>query len=201
MEDLSITDINDKLKIPKNHVLEIVDNTNLFATHLARSESERKKLKDEIIAHVEQIHRNYEPNSHIPRHSTPFTEEKISVKGSFTPFLGENTISEKDIPMIEEWPRFSGEGENNNIEFIRTIDMFQEGFYIPDEIVVCKLRSLFTRNSKRWYPKMRQEHGKHVWSWWKSEITSKWANNSWGFKIENAFENSIFNTDKNKPVR
>ncbi|MBW0580329.1 hypothetical protein O181_120044 [Austropuccinia psidii MF-1] len=99
MEDLSILNINDQLRILKDHVLEITKNTNQFATHLEKSDSERQKLKNEIIANVEQIHKNYEP--HMPRHSTPLTEEKLSVKGRFTPFLGENVISAKDIPKLE----------------------------------------------------------------------------------------------------
>ncbi|MBW0535635.1 hypothetical protein O181_075350 [Austropuccinia psidii MF-1] len=122
MEDLSILNINDQLRISKDHVLEIINNTNQFDTHLAKSDSERQKLKNEIIENVEQIHNNYEP--HVPRHSTPFTEEKLFVKGSLNPFLGENPICEKDIPKLEEWPTFSGEGDYNNIEFIRAIDMF-----------------------------------------------------------------------------
>ncbi|MBW0537959.1 hypothetical protein O181_077674, partial [Austropuccinia psidii MF-1] len=109
MEDLYILNINDQLKVLKDHVLEIAKNTKQFATHLAKSESERKKSKNEIIANVEQIHKNYEP--HMPRNSKPLTEEKPSVKGSLTPFLGENVISAKDIPKLEEWPTFSGEGE------------------------------------------------------------------------------------------
>ncbi|MBW0578921.1 hypothetical protein O181_118636 [Austropuccinia psidii MF-1] len=113
MEDLSILNIKDQLKILKDHVLEIAENTNQFATHLPKFDSERRKLKDKIIANVEQIHKNHEP--HMPRHSTPLTEEKHSVKGSFTPLLGENFISEKDIPKLEEWPTLSGEGEYNHI--------------------------------------------------------------------------------------
>ncbi|MBW0507778.1 hypothetical protein O181_047493 [Austropuccinia psidii MF-1] len=136
MEDCSIFKTNDQLKILQDHVLKIVENTNQFATHLAKSDSERQKLNNEIIANVEQIHKNYEP--HMPRHSTPLTEEKLSVKGSFTPLLGENVVSIKDIPKLEEWPTFSGEGEYNHIEFIRTIDMLQEDFHIPDEIIVGK---------------------------------------------------------------
>ncbi|MBW0590184.1 hypothetical protein O181_129899 [Austropuccinia psidii MF-1] len=108
MEDLSILNITDQLRILKDHVSERTKNTNQLATHLAKSHSERQKLKNEIIANVELIHKNYEP--HMPRHSTPLTEEKRSVKGSLTPFLGENVISEKDIPKLEEWPTFSGEG-------------------------------------------------------------------------------------------
>ncbi|MBW0550005.1 hypothetical protein O181_089720 [Austropuccinia psidii MF-1] len=100
MEDHSIFNINDQLKILKDHILEISETTNQFATHLEKRDSERQKLKDEMIANVEQ--------THIPRHSKPLTEEKPSVKGSFTPLLGENFISSKDIPKSEEWPTFSG---------------------------------------------------------------------------------------------
>ncbi|MBW0520687.1 hypothetical protein O181_060402 [Austropuccinia psidii MF-1] len=171
MEHLSILNINDQLRILKDHVLEVTKNTNQFATHLAKSDSERQKLKNEIVANVEQIHKNYEP--HMPRHSTPLTEEKCSVKESLTPFLGENFISAKDIPKLEEWPTFSGEVEYSHIEFSRTIDMLQEDFHIPDEIIVEKLYSLFTRTAKKWYYKMRQNHGKHDWSWWKSEMITK----------------------------
>ncbi|MBW0495058.1 hypothetical protein O181_034773 [Austropuccinia psidii MF-1] len=136
----------------------------------------------------------------MPRHSTPFTEEKLSVKGIFTPFLGENAISAEDIPKLEEWPTFSGEGKYNNIELIRTIDMLQEDFYIADEIVLGKLHSLLTRTAKKWYYNMRQEHGRHYLSWWKSEIVTKWGNNSWRFKMENAFESAILNSEKDKPL-
>ncbi|MBW0495609.1 hypothetical protein O181_035324 [Austropuccinia psidii MF-1] len=132
MEDISTKTINDQLKIRKYYVLTVVNNTNQFAIHLERSDSERQKLKYEILAHVEKIHKSYEPNPHMPRHSTPLTEEKLSVKGSPNPFLGENSISTKDIPKLEEWPTFSSEGEYNHIEFIRTIYMSQEDFNIPE---------------------------------------------------------------------
>ncbi|MBW0569637.1 hypothetical protein O181_109352 [Austropuccinia psidii MF-1] len=77
MEDISILNIHDQLKILQDHVLEIAKNTNQFATHLAKSDSERQKLTNETIANIEQIHKNYEP--HMPRYSTPLTEEKLSV--------------------------------------------------------------------------------------------------------------------------
>ncbi|MBW0591207.1 hypothetical protein O181_130922 [Austropuccinia psidii MF-1] len=97
----------------------------------------------------------------MQRHSTPSTGKKLSVKASLTPFLGENPICAKDIPKMEEWPKLSGEGEYNHIEFIRTIDMFQEDFNIPHEIIVGKLQSFFTRTANKWYYKMRLEHSKH----------------------------------------
>ncbi|MBW0518957.1 hypothetical protein O181_058672 [Austropuccinia psidii MF-1] len=111
MEDFSTRNINDQLRVLKDYVLAVAENTSQLETHLARSDSERKKSKKEILAQVEQIHKNYESNPHMPRHSTPLTEEKIFVKESLTPFLGENVISAKDIPELEEWPTFCGEGE------------------------------------------------------------------------------------------
>ncbi|MBW0492224.1 hypothetical protein O181_031939 [Austropuccinia psidii MF-1] len=47
---------------------------------------------------------------------------------------------------------------------------------------------------------MRLDHDKHYWHWWKSEIITKWANNSWIFKMENAFESAIFSSEKDTPL-
>ncbi|MBW0551966.1 hypothetical protein O181_091681 [Austropuccinia psidii MF-1] len=78
--------------------------------------------------------------------------------------------------------------------------MLQEYFHIPDEIIVGKPHSLFTRTAKKWYYEMRQDHGNHDWPWCKYEITTKWANNSWRFKMENYFESSIFNSEEYKQL-
>ncbi|MBW0576748.1 hypothetical protein O181_116463 [Austropuccinia psidii MF-1] len=148
MKDFSTRNINDQLGVLKDYVLAVAENTSQFATHLAMSDSERKKLKEEIIAQVEQIHNNYESNPHIPKHSTPLTEEKLSVREGLAPFLGENVISAEDILKLEEWPTFSGEGEYNHIEFIRTIDMLQKDFHIPDEIIVENYTILLPEQQK-----------------------------------------------------
>ncbi|MBW0547141.1 hypothetical protein O181_086856 [Austropuccinia psidii MF-1] len=47
---------------------------------------------------------------------------------------------------------------------------------------------------------MRQDHGKHDWPLWKAEIITKWADNSWRFRIENAFESAILNSEMHKPL-
>ncbi|MBW0561206.1 hypothetical protein O181_100921 [Austropuccinia psidii MF-1] len=80
------------------------------------------------------------------------------------------------------------------------MDMFPEDFHIPDQILVVMLHSLLTRAAKKWYYKMRQDHGKHDFPWSKSEIITKWAHNSWRFKMENASESAIFNSEKDKPL-
>ncbi|MBW0521856.1 hypothetical protein O181_061571 [Austropuccinia psidii MF-1] len=78
--------------------------------------------------------------------------------------------------------------------------MLQEGFQIPDEITVGKLNSLFTRTAKKWYHKMRLDHGKQHWPWWKCEIITKWGNNSWRLEMENAFESAMFNSGKDRTL-
>ncbi|MBW0526589.1 hypothetical protein O181_066304 [Austropuccinia psidii MF-1] len=78
--------------------------------------------------------------------------------------------------------------------------MLQEDYAIPDELITARLHSLFEKSAKRWYYGIRQTNGKNSCSWWKQEIITKWANDSWRYKIENAFENSFFDPDKDKPL-
>ncbi|MBW0509679.1 hypothetical protein O181_049394 [Austropuccinia psidii MF-1] len=86
------------------------------------------------------------------------------------------------------------------MELMKTIDMFKEEFNIPDEYISARLHSLFTKSEKKWYYKMRQDHGKHSWPRWKEQIISKWANDSWRFKMENLFEETIFNIERDRPI-
>ncbi|MBW0551331.1 hypothetical protein O181_091046 [Austropuccinia psidii MF-1] len=78
--------------------------------------------------------------------------------------------------------------------------MFKEEFNIPDEYISVRLHSLFTKSAKKWYYKMRQDHVKHSWPWWKEQIISKWANYSWRFKMENSFEEAISNIERDWPM-
>ncbi|MBW0518086.1 hypothetical protein O181_057801 [Austropuccinia psidii MF-1] len=104
----------------------------------------------------------------------------------------------KDIPRLEEWPTFSGEGEYNHMEFMKTIDISKEDFNIPDEYISARLHSFATKSAKKWYYKMRQDHGRHLCNWWKEQVIYKWANYSWRFKMESSFEESIFNIERDR---
>ncbi|MBW0594237.1 hypothetical protein O181_133952 [Austropuccinia psidii MF-1] len=95
---------------------------------------------------------------------------------------------------------FTGEGEYDHMSFIKTIDMLQEDYAIPDESITAILHSLFEKSAKRWYYGIRKTNGKNTWSWWKNEIITKWDNDSWRYNIENAFENSFFDPEKDKPL-
>ncbi|MBW0547458.1 hypothetical protein O181_087173 [Austropuccinia psidii MF-1] len=86
------------------------------------------------------------------------------------------------------------------MEFMKKIDIFEEDFNIPDEYISARLHWLFTKSAKKWYYKIRQDHGKHSWTWWKEQIISKWENASWRFRMEISFEEAIFNIERDRPM-
>ncbi|MBW0550942.1 hypothetical protein O181_090657 [Austropuccinia psidii MF-1] len=106
----------------------------------------------------------------------------------------------KEVPKLKEWPHFSGEEEYGDMEFIRGSKMIKEDFELPDILVTARFNALFTRSAHRLYIKLRQAHGHQSWTWWKTQNINKWANDSWRFKVERAFESAKFNSDKNKAL-
>ncbi|MBW0561485.1 hypothetical protein O181_101200 [Austropuccinia psidii MF-1] len=106
----------------------------------------------------------------------------------------------KEEPQLKEWPTFTGEGEYDHMSFIKTIDMLQEDYAIPDELITTRSHELFEKSAKRGYYGIRKTNGKNTWSWWKNEIITEWANDAWRYKTENVFENSFFDHDKDKTL-
>ncbi|MBW0567261.1 hypothetical protein O181_106976 [Austropuccinia psidii MF-1] len=86
------------------------------------------------------------------------------------------------------------------MEFIRGIDIIKEDFELPDRLVTARFNTLFTRSAHRWYIKLRQAHGHQSWTWCKTQIINKWANYSWEFKVETAFESAKLNSEKYKAL-
>ncbi|MBW0505632.1 hypothetical protein O181_045347 [Austropuccinia psidii MF-1] len=86
------------------------------------------------------------------------------------------------------------------MELIRGIDIIKEYVELPDRLVTARFNTLFTGSAHRWYIKLRQAHGHQSWTWWKTQIIKKWANNAWRFKVETAFESSKFNADKDNAL-
>ncbi|MBW0514209.1 hypothetical protein O181_053924 [Austropuccinia psidii MF-1] len=99
----------------------------------------------------------------LPRMSTPLNQnggsgipnpqvldvENLQLKKEFStyfhslkPSLGQAFL--KEVPILKEWPHFSGEGEYDHMEFIRGIDMMKEDFELPDRLVKARFNTLFT---------------------------------------------------------
>ncbi|MBW0572073.1 hypothetical protein O181_111788 [Austropuccinia psidii MF-1] len=114
------------------------------------------------------------------------------------PLMGQALLEE--VPKLKEWPHFSGEGEYDHMQFIRGIDIIKEDFELPERLLTAGINTLFTKSAQRWYIKLRQAHGHQSWTWWKTQIINKWANDSWMFKVETAFESAKFNADKDKDL-
>ncbi|MBW0547728.1 hypothetical protein O181_087443 [Austropuccinia psidii MF-1] len=93
----------------------------------------------------------------------------------------------KEVPKLKEWPHFSGEGECDHMEFIRGIEMIKKDSELPERFVKAIFSTLFTISAHRWYIKLRQAHGHQSWTWWKTQIINKWANDSWRLKVETDF--------------
>ncbi|MBW0588157.1 hypothetical protein O181_127872 [Austropuccinia psidii MF-1] len=91
------------------------------------------------------------------------------------PSMGQALLTE--VPKLKEWPDVSGEGEYDNIKCIRGMEIIEEDFELPDILVTERFNTLFTRSAYRWYVKLRQAHGHQSWTWWKTQIINKWANN------------------------
>ncbi|MBW0562843.1 hypothetical protein O181_102558 [Austropuccinia psidii MF-1] len=138
--------------------------------------------------------------------SQVFYVENSQLKNEFStsfhnlePSMGQALL--KEVPNLKEWPHFGGEGEYDHIEFIRFIDIIKEDLELPERLVTAIFNTLFTISAHRWYIKLRQEHGHQSWTWWKTQIINKWANNGWRFKVETAFESAKFNSDKDKTLQ
>ncbi|MBW0551710.1 hypothetical protein O181_091425 [Austropuccinia psidii MF-1] len=112
-----------------------------------------------------------EANSNIPNLSTPFSHIRspVNPKEELTnPCIIDlshqdtNQVLMKEAPKLKEWPTFTGEGEYDHMSFIKTIDMLQEDYAIPDELITARLQSLCEKYAKRWYYGIRQKNGKNT---------------------------------------
>ncbi|MBW0560327.1 hypothetical protein O181_100042 [Austropuccinia psidii MF-1] len=111
-------------------------------------------LKDDIQSEIrlitEQMDKINEPNLKIPKLSTPLSQIRSTVKPKeeiTNPFMTDlshkdnNQVLMKEAPQLKEWPTFTGEGEYDHMSFIKTIDMLQEDYPIPDELIIVRLHN------------------------------------------------------------
>ncbi|MBW0535773.1 hypothetical protein O181_075488 [Austropuccinia psidii MF-1] len=169
-DDNSISFITKKLRALRIQVQNMANSTGhnagLFQEQLEKSDKEIIEFKEYIQSSIKNISLKNE----LPRQSTPILDRNVlKLNNDLNHTISSNAEVEtacnfKDIPRLEEWQTFSGEGEFNYMEFMKTIDMFTEDFSIPDEYISARLHSLFTKSAKKWYYKMRQDHGKHSWT-------------------------------------
>ncbi|MBW0515565.1 hypothetical protein O181_055280 [Austropuccinia psidii MF-1] len=205
-DDNSISFITKQSKELRIQVQKLENSTShnavIFQEQLDKSDKARLELKEDI----QSIINNILLKNELTRQSTPILDRNVlNLNNELHHTVQSNSELDtscnfEEILILEEWPNFSGEGEYNHMEFMRTINLFKEYFNIPDEYISARLNSLFTKSEMKWYYKMRKDHGKHYWPWWKGQISSKWENDSWRFIMENYFEEAIFNIKRDSPM-
>ncbi|MBW0539258.1 hypothetical protein O181_078973 [Austropuccinia psidii MF-1] len=133
----------------------------------------RMHLKDDIQSEIRPITEKMdtinEANLNMPKLSTLFSHIRIPLKPKkeiTNPFIKDlshqdnNQVLMKEAPQLEEWPTFKGEGAYDHTSFIKTIEMLQEDYAIPDELIISRLHSIFEKSAKRWYYGISQKNGK-----------------------------------------
>ncbi|KAI9617598.1 hypothetical protein H4Q26_012897 [Puccinia striiformis f. sp. tritici PST-130] len=84
-------------------------------------------------------------------------------------------IINQSLSRLETWPTFTGDGEYNHIDFIKTIDALQEDSQCEDGVIINKLRDIMTGVAKQWFDSVRNAVGHQSWSFWKSLIEQNMA--------------------------
>ncbi|MBW0543845.1 hypothetical protein O181_083560 [Austropuccinia psidii MF-1] len=109
-------------------------------------------LKDDIQGEIrlitEKMDKVNEANLNVPKLLTPFSHIRSPVKPKeeiTSPFITDlshqdnNKVLMKEGTQLKEWPTFTGEGEYDHMSFIQTIDMLQQDYAIPDELITAIL--------------------------------------------------------------
>ncbi|MBW0574089.1 hypothetical protein O181_113804, partial [Austropuccinia psidii MF-1] len=147
----------------------------LLLDHVEKSDEERMNLKDDIQNERRLITKKKdkinEANLNMQKLSTPFSHMRSPVKPKeeiTNPFITDLSHQDnkqllmKSAPQLKEWPTFTGESEYEHMSFIKKIDMLQEDYSIPDELITETLYSLFEKYAKRWYYGIRKINEEYI---------------------------------------
>ncbi|MBW0581893.1 hypothetical protein O181_121608 [Austropuccinia psidii MF-1] len=109
-------------------------------------------LKDQIQSEIglitEKMDNINEANLNMPKLSTPFSHIRSPVKPKEEirdPLITElshqekNQVLMKEAPQLKEWQTLTGAGEYDQMSFIKTIDILQDNYAIPDELITARL--------------------------------------------------------------
>ena len=154
--DVSIDNLTEKLNKLSISVEKFEEKTSshkkLLLDHVEKSDEARMHLKDDIQSEIrlitDKMDKINEATSNMPMLSTPFSHIRSPVKPKeelTNPFITDlshqdnNQVLMKEVPQLNEWPKFTGEGEYYHMSFIKTIYMLQEDYAIPDELITARL--------------------------------------------------------------
>lgn len=107
-----------------------------------------------------------------------------------------------DFPQSKDWPKFSGEGEYDHMEFIDWEDQIKIDMHVPDTLIMSKLSIVFTGLAKLWFQEKRREVGRLSWQEWKEAMIERFGTRKWRRKMQIAFEKDYYSIKNNaEPVK
>ncbi|MBW0584010.1 hypothetical protein O181_123725 [Austropuccinia psidii MF-1] len=116
-DDNSISFITGQLRELKLQVQSLKNltgnNTALFQEQLKKSDKERLELKEDIQSSINNISLKNE----LPRQSTPILDRNVlnDLHHTISSNEVETAFNVIEIPKLEEWPTFNGDGEYNHM--------------------------------------------------------------------------------------
>ncbi|MBW0526385.1 hypothetical protein O181_066100 [Austropuccinia psidii MF-1] len=141
-DDNSISFITKQLKEFRLQVQNLENSTGhnagLFQERSQKSDKERHELKENIQSSFSNI----SLENHLPRHSIAILNRNVLNLNNNDLYYEtissndgklETVFQLKDIPRLEELPTFSFEVEYKHMELMKKIDLFKEGFKLPDK--------------------------------------------------------------------
>ncbi|MBW0536409.1 hypothetical protein O181_076124 [Austropuccinia psidii MF-1] len=147
-DDNSISSIAIQLKELRIQVQNLEKSTGhneaLFQKQLEKSDKARLELKEHIQSSISNIWLKND----LPRQSALILDRNVlNLNNDLHHTISSNAEVEtafnfKDIQILEEWPTFSGEGEYNHMEFIKTIDKILSFIFVYQ---ICFQKTILLR--------------------------------------------------------
>jgi hypothetical protein len=109
------------------------------------------------------------------------------------------SLLNKFLPPIQEWTKFSGEGDYDHINFIKYIDHILTVYRSPDEAILTRLPRLFEGVAFDCFISKQATMGQQSWPALKELIKQQFGTRLWEKKMRRAFENDYFDLVKHNP--
>jgi hypothetical protein len=74
-----------------------------------------------------------------------------------------------------DWPKLSGQGEYNHMDFVHWIDTARRDSHVPDEVIVLKLLTILEGVALIWYKTMCMTFHTNKWTFWRGAICQKFG--------------------------
>jgi hypothetical protein len=135
-------------------------------------------------------------NGQIPfqesRESGPSASHQLHNELSFNQVSAELQKQLVNAITKSDWPRFSGQGGYDHMDFVHWIDTAKRDSHVPDKVVILKLLTILEGVALSWYKTIHMTVHTNDWAFWREAICKKFGTTNWKRKKQYAFEKDKF---------